>query len=78
MNTNLEISRAHYMEKKLGAAGCKLEYLLTLIKRRIDPTYRCNNTIKMLPADGVYPPFCERGCKHSSLQMAAPNFFPTI
>jgi hypothetical protein len=52
--------------------------LLTLIKRRIDPTYRCNNTIKMLPADGVYPPFCERGCKHSSLQMAAPNFFPTI
>jgi hypothetical protein len=65
--------------KKLDAAGYKFESLQPLTKKRIDPTSRCNNTIKTLsdrPAGGVYPSFCERGCKHSGLQPAAPNFFP--
>lgn len=64
--------------KKLDAAGCKLKCLQPLTKRKIDPTYRCNNTIKTLPdrlTGEVYPLFCERGGKHSCLQPAASNFF---
>jgi hypothetical protein len=48
--------------KKLGAVGCKPEYLQPLTKRRIGLTCRCNNTVKTLPdklIDGAYPPFCE-------------------
>jgi hypothetical protein len=78
-STEATVGGAMHGGKNFGAAGCKPECLQPLTKRRIDPTRSSNNTTKTLPdgpAGGVYPSFCERGCKHSGLQPAAPNFFP--